>query len=259
MADEPKAPKPEEIKKKDTILIVEDNEAVGRVVYESIMKAQFPDHEIIRVVDMESAVSILQDSDKNVVAAVIDNGFPLIEGGDRKGKTRNPQKEEGVEISPLDPDEKYKMDKEGGAGTMLIRYIRTGTFGALANRTLKEVAEFGELKTLPDKYKDMPIAWNSASPEAGKVATVKAASAGQEIDPQSSIFTDTTVKIPKTELETLDAHTVATDKFGIKNIALFFKEQFAQKAQEAQSEPPSTTWAERSTSRSTAPGFPGHP
>ena len=201
----------------DIILVVEDN-AVSQLLYNRVITKAFPKHKILVVSDLSTAAEVLTDSTINVVAAIIDNGFPLVPGGARKGKARIPEGH---------VPEKEQLDKEGGAGTMLMRFIRTGKSGALAKSTLDQIWNLELLGDPSTRYKHLPIVWNSASPEAGKVAAVEAAVEGKAIDLSMPHFLDTNVRITPGAVMAIDDHTAATDKQSVHAIVGYLQQQLA--------------------------------
>lgn len=112
--------------KKDVILVVEDTEKCANWQTEA-MHNVFPDKQVMHVTTLEDARKVLLNPEITVYGVLTDNGFPLEPNGERVGSKH----------------------ETGGAGTLLIRQVRTGEFG--------------------EGYRGMNIVWHSADTEPEKV------------------------------------------------------------------------------------------
>lgn len=117
------------MKQEDAILVVEDTakcaewqiQAMGRV---------FPEIKIILARNLKEAHDALSDDRTHIRGILTDNGYPLVRGGERIGS----------------------KSIEGGAGTLLVKQIRSGKFG--------------------DEYHKLPIAWHTARIDERKIERV---------------------------------------------------------------------------------------
>ena len=192
--------------KKMAILIVEDHPVV-RAIFEQYIEREFPAEkfDIIKVDNLTDAVKYLADDNHNIVGALVDNGFPLAPESERIGSE----------------------SEDMGAGTLLVRFMRTGKFGALAksNKPIAEALE-KEHGDLSARYKNIPIVWNSAGAELGKIEAVRSAVNGVEIDSSDPKYKNEE-KIPTHSIYHIDDHTAAIDKLSGAEMVEFFKSQLA--------------------------------
>ncbi len=239
-------------KNKNAILLVEDEETKAFLL-QFVLKQEFPEHDIITAKTLSEAAEALADKNNNIVAATIDNGFPLISGGARKGSAKKfteKSEEELQKLTPVEQEayhaekeafetEQLKLVAEGGAGTMLVRFIRTGKTGAQSQQTLEEI---GDIPSLQDRettpYKELPIVWNSALAELGKIAMLREAIKGKAIDPRNEKFrnTDEDKTLGPGEIAILDDHAVATGKTtpqDVKAMTNFLHQQIEHEVQVA--------------------------
>lgn len=110
----------------DTILLVEDTDKYAKWQKKAVRR-KFPDAKIIHVTTLLEAHKVLVNPNIYINAVMTDNGYPLVPNGDRCGS----------------------KNSEGGAGTLLIKQIRSGYFGEL--------------------YQDLPISWHTAKINDDKV------------------------------------------------------------------------------------------
>src|SRR4051812_30331480 len=122
---------------KRTILIVEDkldNQDAFRkllVHYDGLPQDKY---EFVFADTLVGAMKILVDPARDIAGAILDNGFPLAKGAPRKGKTLG---DTGMAPSK---EEQAKLDAEGGAGAMVLRFMRSGHTGAMADSSLAEIS-----------------------------------------------------------------------------------------------------------------------
>lgn len=112
--------------KKEVILVVEDTPKCANWQVAAV-KNIFPDKEIVHVPTLDGARQVLTNPDLDVFGVVTDNGYPITDGGERIGS----------------------KDESGGAGTLLIKLIRSGEFG--------------------EDYRKLHVVWHSADTEPEKV------------------------------------------------------------------------------------------
>jgi len=113
----------------ETILLVEDTQKCAKWQKKAVRNT-IPEAEIIHVTTLLEAHKILVNPNIYVDAVMTDNGYPLVPDGDRYGSKTS----------------------DGGAGTLLIKQIRSGYFG-----------EF---------YQTLPISWHTAKISDDKIEKV---------------------------------------------------------------------------------------
>ena len=208
------------------ILVVDDLRGYHRI-YEKFIKEVLGDNYTVKCAfTLSEAAEILRDKNHEVVAAIIDNGFLLVPNGDRKGTARPSVADNGVET------EKHKRLREGGAGGMLLRLIRHGKTGALTESSRQEIGEWDAYgDDICQRYKDIPVVWNTGTLEKGKVRVIRAIVAGEKINPDNSIFKDENT--PQDLLIEIDDKTLATDKKHHALAVEFLRDQFKKQSVES--------------------------
>lgn len=221
---------------KKTILIVEDQLDTFKTVIDFLVKKTFPQEhfDVAFAGDLTSAAMILCDPTRSICAVVIDNGFPLAAGGERVGATRKP-----IAIDAGIDDDSILRQKEGGAGAMLLRFMRTGNTGAESQYSIVDLQALDDrLKDkLGDGYdtrmaelKQVLAVWNSADPRQGKVEGIKAIVNGQEINPENPLFLNEKVEIPQNGIVWVNENTGCAGKT-FKQIFEAISQKLAQQKQ----------------------------
>jgi hypothetical protein len=113
----------------EIVLVVEDTARCATWQVQA-MESKFPDKRVVLARNLKEAHDALNDDRLDVYGMMTDNGYPLVRGGERIGS----------------------KSIEGGAGTLLIKQIRSGKFG--------------------DKYQDLRVAWHTAKIDERKIERV---------------------------------------------------------------------------------------
>ena len=199
---------------KRTILVVEDEGD-----YHDLMRPNFTryfpgnQYDLVFAHNFMQGAEVLCDPNQSVAGVVIDNGFPLSDGGERKGAS--------YKITRESYDEMLAHIREGSAGSMLLRFIRSGDPQAQSQESQADLAGLPEkveawLGAQKDSHlaslKNIPVIWNSAHPAVGKLHEVAAASAGQLASPDNPNISNETIAIRNNEIVDVGNNTWCSDK-----------------------------------------------
>lgn len=200
------------VQKKKTVLIVDDDPIFVELIQDHA--ETIANSEVVVATNFSDALKVMFDKDREIGGVILDNGFPLTQGGQRVGKARFE--------NTGNADEVKQGASEGGAGAMLLRFMRSGETGAqreAARSALDGViqqvkADAGEeyenrLKAL----QSVPVVWHSASPEVGKVAGIREVVKGRLI-PGDARYSDSSVRMEPGQMDVVDRHTACGSKAG---------------------------------------------
>ena len=205
---------------KKTILVIED-ELDSHALIEMHFRKFFPQdqYELAIASDFMQAAEVLCDKDRIIAGVIADNGFALSAGSERKGAAYKVQRDDYGEV--------MNHLREGSAGSMLIRFMRTGHAQAQSQESQEALTDLEPRvrQWLGDGYnqrieelKAVPVVWNSAHPALGKVHEVSIAASGGLIDPEDPRVRDESSGVSGNEMVEVGEHTWCSNKDSFKKM-----------------------------------------
>ena len=202
------------MEEKKTILVVEDE-----TDYQEMMRpnfAKFFPHEKYDLVftgNFMQAAEVLCDPATHVAGVVLDNGFALATGTERKGAAYKVERESYGEV--------LAHIREGSAGSLLLRFMRSGDPQAQSEESRAALADLepnmqqwlgeGRAQRMAE-LKDVPVVWNSAHPALGKMHEVANAAEGKLSDPDDPKISTETLGVSGNDMIDVGNKTWCSDK-----------------------------------------------